>query len=160
SSYATNLVGDDTNNASDIFVRDRDLDGDGIFDEAGQVSTTRVSVASDGAQANASSIKPAISAYGRYVAFQSDASNLAIGDFSGKTDIFVRDRQAGQTTRVSLTPEGSEANSGSYTASISADGSYIAFESDATNLVSGDTNGKRDIFVRYLGFSSTFPIAI
>jgi Tol biopolymer transport system component len=159
-SYAANLVSGDTNARTDIFVRDRDTDGDAIYDEAGAVSTTRASLATGGAQADGYSYSPAISAHGRYVAFESEATNLVSGDTLGNRDIFVRDRLTNQTTRVSVAADGTEANGDSINPSISADGSYIAFESAATNLVSGDTLGKRDVFVRYVGFSSTFPIAI
>jgi Tol biopolymer transport system component len=159
-SYAANLVSGDTNDKTDIFVRDRDLDADGLFDESGTVSTTRVSVTSGAGQADGNSFTPAVSAYGRYVAFESDATNLAGGDTLGMRDVFVRDEQTGQTTRVSVAANGTPANGHSYNPSISADGSYIAFESDATNLAAGDTLGMRDVFVRYIGFSSTFSIAI
>jgi len=134
-SYATNLVSGDTNLSSDVFVHDR---------QTGQ--TTRVSVASDGTQANNLSAHPSISADGRYVAFVSFANNLVSGD-TGYVDVFVHDRQTGQTTRVSVATGGGQANGNSYDPSISADGRYVAFESDATNLVSGDTNFSPDVFV-------------
>jgi len=134
-SYATNLVSGDTNLSSDVFVHDR---------QTGQ--TTRVSVASDGTQANNVSADPSISADGRYVAFVSFADNLVSGD-TGYVDVFVHDRQTGQTTRVSVATGGGQANGNSYGPSISADGRYVAFESDATNLVSGDTNFSTDVFV-------------
>ncbi|HJX61494.1 MAG TPA: calcium-binding protein [Dehalococcoidia bacterium] len=150
SSFATNLVSGDTNlcgtppltyNCPDVFVRDRDTDTDGIFDEAGAVSTTRVSLSSAEAQANSESWDPAISGDGRYVAFYSAASNLVSGDTNNVEDIFVRDRQAGTTTRVSLAGDGNEGNgaSGGWPA-VSGDGRYVAFGSDASNLVAGDTN--------------------
>ena len=109
--------------------------------------TTRVSVASDGAQGNGYSYHPSISADGRYVAFESDASNLVSGDTNGARDVFVHDRQGGGTTRVSVASDGAQGNGGSAHPSISADGRYVAFQSDASNLVSGDTNGWSDIFV-------------
>ena len=110
--------------------------------------TTRVSVASDGAQGNRYSYDPSISADGRYVAFYSYASNLVSGDTNGVYDVFVHDRQSGQTTRVSVASDGAQGNNGSYyDPSISADGRYVAFDSSASNLVSGDTNGARDVFV-------------
>jgi len=139
-SSASNLVSGDTNNADDIFVHDRQT---GV--------TTHVSVRSNGAQANSGSSSPAISGDGRFVAFYSDASNLLNGDTNGCGDIFVHDRQTGQTTRVSVSSSGVEENApppDDYAAiSISGDGRYVAFYSDATNLVSGDTNGETDIFV-------------
>ena len=153
-SDASTLVAGDTNGFGDVFVRDRDTDGDGIFDEAGSVSTTRVSVSGAGAQSNGESYYAAISAEGRYVAFSSGASNLVTGDTNvscdtdGDTqyddncpDVFVRDRQAPTATvRVSLDSGGGEANADSYDPAISADGRYVAFWSFANDLVSGDTN--------------------
>lgn len=167
-SAATNLIGTDTNSTNDIFVRDRDTDGDGTFDEGGAVSTTRVSVATGGAQADGSSVTPVISAYGRFVAFHSIASNLVANDTNACVfiinyncnDIFVHDRQTGTTVRASVSSSGGQANEDSFNASISADGDFVAFQSEATNLVSGDSNNQSDIFVRYLGYSSTFNIAI
>ncbi len=136
-SSASNLVSGDTNTYTDVFVRDR---------QAG--TTERVSVDSNGVQANYESLFPAISADGRYVAFHSAASNLVAGDTNGTIDIFVRDRQAGTTERVSVDSGEAEANNDSYSAAISADGRYVAFSSRASNLVSGDTNNFDDIFVR------------
>jgi len=141
-SSADNLVPGDTNDDGDVFVHDR---------YTGQ--TTRVSVASDGAEGNKNSggypnhRSIAISADGRYAAFESDASNLVPGDTNGCTDIFVHDRHTGQTTRVSVASDGAEANGKSASLSISADGRYVAFGSSADNLVPGDTNGESDIFV-------------
>lgn len=109
--------------------------------------TTRVSVDSSGAQANGGSRRTTISGDGRYVAFASEASNLVSGDTNGTNDIFVHDRQTGATTRVSVDSSGVEANGGSDSPAISDDGRFVAFYSDATNLVSGDTNGCGDIFV-------------
>jgi hypothetical protein len=136
-SDATNLVSGDTNGAVDVFVRDR---------QAG--TTTRVSKSNAGVEGDDASLNPAISSDGRYVAFHSIATNLVSGDTNGNSDIFVRDRQTGTTTRVSRDSAGVEGNDDSYTPSISADGRYVTFESDATNLVSGDTNAMYDIFVR------------
>ena len=133
-SFASNLVSGDTNDTSDIFVRDR-LTG----------QTTRVSVDSSGMQGNGWSYDPSISADGRYVAFNSEATNLVAGDTNDRRDVFVYDRVTGQTTRVSVSSGGTQGNGdyGSYLPSISADGRYVAFDSDANNLVSGDTNGYR-----------------
>jgi|GEM_PF-1585857 len=135
-SYASNLVPGDTNGTWDVFVHDR-LTG----------QTTRVSVASDGTQGNGDSECPSISADGRYVAFASLASNLVPGDTNGTWDVFVHDRLTGQTTRVSVASGGAQGNSGSWCPSISADGRYVAFQSYASNLVPGDTNGVLDVFV-------------
>ncbi len=135
-SSASNLVNGDTNIAADIFVRDR-LTG----------QTSRVSVATDGSQANSSSGTPSISADGRFVAFESFASNLVSNDTNNLRDIFVHDRQTGQTKRVSISSSGSEGNDLSMYPKISADGRFIAFHSTATNLVSSDTNTDQDAFV-------------
>jgi Tol biopolymer transport system component len=140
-SFATNLVAGDGNGKADVFVHDR---------QTGQ--TTRVSVSSDGTEANGASFFDAIiSADGRYVAFTSEATNLVPGDENTDLDVFVHDRQTGQTTRVSITSDAAEANGKSSAPSISADGRFVAFESPATNLVDDDTNGKIDIFVRDRG---------
>ena len=148
-SIAVNLVSGDTNGVQDIFVHDR---------QTGQ--TTRVSVASGGAQANGPSFDPSISADGRYVAFASNASNLVSGDTNNTGDIFVHDRQTGATTRVSIGPGGTQANRGSLAPSISADGRYVAFHSDATNLVSGVTNGTTHIFVHDRQTGATTRVSV
>jgi Tol biopolymer transport system component len=136
-SDATDLVPEDTNGASDVFVRDR-LAG----------TTERVSVSSAEAEGNDGSSYPSISADGRYVAFDSDATNLVPEDTNGASDVFVRDRLAGTTERVSVSSAEAEGNSDSLEPSISADGRYVAFASYATNLVEGDNNGVWDVFVR------------
>jgi Tol biopolymer transport system component len=134
-SEADNLVPGDTNGQPDIFVHDRDFDGNGVFDEPGGVWTERVSVATGGAQANDESQDPSISEDGRFVAFQSLATNLVADDTNGARDVFVRDRQTGQTVRVTAW-DGSEPNGASvFTPQLSGDGCYLAFTSRATNLV-------------------------
>jgi Tol biopolymer transport system component len=90
---------------------------------------------------------PSLSASGRLAAFRSLASSLVDGDTNNHADIFVRDLDAGLTTRVSIASSGNQANGDSISAVISADGRYVAFISEASNLVSGDTNGFRDVFV-------------
>jgi Tol biopolymer transport system component len=136
-SSATNLVAGDTNGAWDIFVRDR------------QTGTTYlVSKSSSGVQGDGLSNYPSISADGRFVAFQSVATSLVAGDTNAKTDIFVRDRQTGTTTLVSKDSAGVQGDDNSKHPMISADGRYVVFDSYATNLVTGDTNGFSDIFVR------------
>jgi Tol biopolymer transport system component len=108
-----------------------------------------VHVASDGSDANNDAdAHPSISADGRFVAFVSFASNLIANDTNGKADVFVRDRQTGTTELVSSGVGIEQANKESYMTSISADGRYIAFNSLASNLVSGDTNNQWDTFVR------------
>lgn len=136
-SESTNLVPNDTNGQIDLFVRD-------LFSN----QTTRVSVGTGGTQANADSNSLlALSADGRFALFDSDASNLVAGDTNGLKDVFVHDRQTGQTTRVSVSSTGAQANGDSAASSLSADGRYVLFESSATNLVLGDTNGLPDAFV-------------
>lgn len=125
-SRASNLVTGDTNGSEDIFIHERPS---GI--------TFRVSVDSTGSQAFGSSMNPSISAAGRYVAFQSSAGNLVPGDTNMSTDIFVHDTFTGETTRVSVSSSGQQANYGGAEASISADGRHVAFQSTATNLVPG-----------------------
>lgn len=138
-SYATNLVPNDTNGSNDVFVRD--LIGG---------TTVRASVASDGTQSNGGDndgFGPAISADGRLVAFDSVATNLVPGDTNQRMDVFVHVLQTGETTRVSVAAGGEQSDGVSSAPSLSGDGRLVAFESTATNLVPGDTNGKLDLFV-------------
>jgi Tol biopolymer transport system component len=113
-------------------------------------TTERVSVDSSGAQGNSSISRgsiSSISADGRFVAFPSTADNLVPGDTNGNWDVFVRDRQTNVTARVSVDSSGTEGNNWSGAPSISANGRFVAFHSLADNLVSGDGNGKWDVFV-------------
>lgn len=135
-SEATNLVPNDGNGQADIFVRDRITQ-----------TTFRVNVDSSGQEANAISYTPLISANGRYVAFHSQASNLVPNDTNQWADVFVHDLVTGATSRVSVDSSGAEANGDSFPASISADGRFIAFASEADNLVTGDTNKLADVFI-------------
>jgi subtilisin family serine protease len=136
-SKAMNLVPGDTNGMFDVFLRGR---------VAG--TTERISVATDETEANGHSGLGGISDDGRYVSFISSASNLVPGDTNAAWDVFVRDRVAGTTERVSVANDGVQGDShvGSDPA-ISGDGRYVAFPSWASNLVPGDVNGQRDIFV-------------
>ena len=136
SSHADNLILGDTNLKQDIFMRDR---------ATGE--TSRVSIASDGSQANNACNHPSVSGDGRYVAFWSHATNLVPGDTNNRSDIFVHDRTTGLTTRVSIAVDGTQANQNSEFPSISGDGRYIAFWSHATNLVPGDANTSPDVFI-------------
>lgn len=168
---ASTLITGDTNGLTDIYLRDRDTDADGVFDEAGAVSTARVSISDTEQQGlNGGSGSPAISADGRQVAFFSIANNLVTGDTNtcpayGYTtagtcpDIFVRDVQAGTTTLISrATGAGGALGDGpAGQAALSADGRYVAFTSYATNLVLTDfnqncggsgTDNCGDVFVR------------
>jgi Tol biopolymer transport system component len=136
SSEATNLVPTDTNEWRDIFLKDL-VSGE----------TTRVSVAPDGTQSDADCFAPAVSADGRYVVFESAATSLAAN--ANLVRIIVRkDLQSGETTTVSQATNGTLPNDASDSASISDDGRYVVFTSDATNLVAGDTNLASDVFLR------------
>jgi Tol biopolymer transport system component len=135
-SIATNLVAGDTNSSMDVFLRDRQLG-----------TTERVSLTSTGGQVFGHSLLRSVSADARFVVFETDASNVVPGDTNLSSDVFVRDRFAGTTECVSVDSSGALANLPSQLASISGDGRWVAFESLATNLVSGDTNGMRDVFV-------------
>jgi len=148
-SNAANLVANDTNGEVDIFVHDR---GTGI--------TERANVRTSGKEANRESADPAISADGSTVAFASYATNLVQGDTNGTWDVFVRDRAAGTTTRVSVDSSGAEANGSSRSPALSADGRFVVFTSSASNLVAGDTNGKDDIFVHDRATGSTERVSV
>ena len=149
-SHASNLVAGDTNEESDVFIRDR---------STGQ--TERVSVASDGTQGDGPSFHPAISADGRYVTFISEATNLVSGDTNGRADCFVHDRESGQTERVSVASDGTQGNADTFSTSpISGDGRYVAFASGADNLVPGDTNQSLDVFVRDRLASKTERVSV
>jgi Tol biopolymer transport system component len=123
---------------------------------AASISTDRVSVSSSGAQANGTSCCGVVSGDGRFVAFDSSAANLSIHpDTNGVQDVFVRDRVAGTTRRVSVSSLGGQANGPSWADAISADGRYIVFRSAATDLVRHDTNHHVDVFVRDLATGRT-----
>jgi len=135
-SQANNLVAGDTNGRVDAFVRDLQM---GV--------TTRISVGLGGAEADWSSNAVSISGDGRFVAFQSSATNLVVGKTTNRADIFVRDQKAGTTTRLNLGPMRVEGNDSSFAPLISANGRWVSFESDASNLVPGDANGRTDVFL-------------
>ena len=143
-SSATNLVTGDTNAVNDIFLRDLTAN-----------TTVRVSTDSAGGQqTGGGSVNSNISGDGRYVIFDSNATNLVLNDTNAKSDVFVKDTITGTTRRVSVASDGSQGNgnSGSIgfgaTVGISADGKYAVYQSDATNLVGGDAGGFTDIFLR------------
>ena len=148
-SDATNLVTADTNGATDVFLYDRQY-----------LVTERISLDSAGNQANGASSNPSVSADGRFVAFESTASNLVAGDSNGNTDVFVRDRQDGSTQRASVSSTSTQGNGPSFAAAISDDGRYVAFASLANNLVPGDSNGATDIFVRDLLSGTTERVSV
>ncbi|MFO0839491.1 MAG: hypothetical protein U1D55_13325 [Phycisphaerae bacterium] len=147
-STATNLVVGDTNAAADIFVHDRDPDLNGIYDEGNGV-TTRVSVSSVGAQTDGDSTHPMITPDGRYIVFRSFGTTLVAGDTNGTADIFVKDLASGAVDRVSTTSADAQVPGGYLQyPTISADGRFVAFVSTATTLVAGDTNALADAFVK------------
>src|SRR5262245_3782653 len=197
-SAANNLTADPVSNVLNVFLHDRDPDGNGIFDEDGAttilvskpwnggVSTdpaTRPVISGDGStlvfvcgteltedsdgliEVFAFDIPtgvlscvsvpgggdcngPSVSDDGSQVAFESYSTQLVAGDTNGDKDVFVRNRLLGVTRRVSVASDESQANDESFDASISADGTKVVFVSDATNLVPGDVNGRRDVFLR------------
>jgi Tol biopolymer transport system component len=122
--------------------------------------TARVNVSTVGGQARGSTYGAALSADGRFVAFASAANTLVPNDRNGQIDVFVRDLLTSRTTRVSVSSAGAESNGASGKPSISADGHIVAFPSNATNLVRGDTNGTQDIFVRDLSSGTTRRVSI
>ena len=135
-STASNLVTGDTNQQDDVFVHDLQTK-----------ITSRVSIGPANAQGNGSNSQPAISSDGRFVAFISSATNLITGDINKKSDIFVYDRGTKTTTRISVNSTGIEANGDNYNPVISANGRFVAFTSEASNLVTGDTNAVHDVFI-------------
>jgi Ca2+-binding RTX toxin-like protein len=145
-SNSANLVPRDSNVSRDIFVRDRLTN-----------TTTRVSVDSAGNQGDYDSYNPSISADGRFVAFDSSASNLVRGDTNRSLDIFVRDTLTNTTTRVSVDSAGNQRNVGSNSPSISADGRFVAFASGASTLIGTETF---DIFVRETLTNTTTNISV
>lgn len=149
SGETSNLVAGDTNAASDVFVRDT----------LAQL-TFRVSVSSAGTQANDHSVFGAISGDGRYVAFQSGATDLVANDTNSTFDVFVHDRATGQTLRVSVDSSGAQGNGASLEPSIAAAGRYVVFSSAASNLVPGDTNASRDVFRHELQTGRTRRVSV
>lgn len=133
------LVPADTNQVGDVFLRDL---------ETGTVQRVSVPTNSTTAEANRRSYNATISADARYVAFVSYSSNMVTGDTRFDADVFVRDRTTKTTERVSVATGGAETNGISIAPSISASGQHIAFDSTATGLVAGDSNGNTDVFVR------------
>jgi hypothetical protein len=158
-SRASNLVVGDSSKRTDVFVHDRVT-----------LATVRVSVDSSGVEADDQSLSPDLSSDGRFVAFESAATNLVANDTNHVVDIFIHDRDPdgngifdegnGTTVRVSVSSAGAEADGGSHHASISGDGTLVAFVSRATNLTNGDRNGKADIFVHDLVSGKTTRMSL
>lgn len=138
-SGATDLVPGDTNEEVDVFVRDTVLN-----------QTTRISVSPEGDEGSSDSVTPGITPDGRYVLIVSTANNLVAGDTNGASDLFVHDRVSGTTTRVSTGDDGGQSDDDTIDGSISADGRYVAFASESSNLTPGDNANSRDIFVKDL----------
>lgn len=109
---------------------------------------TLISAATNGATGNGISLDPAMSGGRKHVAFSSDASNLAAGDTNKVSDVFLRALETSTTRLVSVTPGGKAGNGPSSDPSVSSDGRWVAFASEASDLVAGDTNGVQDVFVR------------
>lgn len=135
-SSASNLVEGDLNAKQDIFIHDRQTG-----------ATTLVSVKSDGTKGNGDCESPSISADGRYVVFESSATNLVDGDTNSANDVFIHDRQTSTTARISVNYSTEQGNDESGDPKINDSGRYIIFTSAASNLVAGDTNGYDDVFV-------------
>lgn len=139
-SAATNLVPNDTNGQTDVFLRD-----------LAARFTVRVSVSSAGAQANGPSDTPSISANARVISFASHASDLVRGDTNAVADVFVRVPVSRRTERVSVSSRGNQQNRAvvapfTQVSDLSRDGRVVVFESDASNLVRPDTNRHTDVF--------------
>lgn len=135
-SWATNLTTPAPNGNLHIFVRN--LTG---------ATTTQVTKTSGGVQANNDSWDPAVSSDGRYVAYESRATNLGTTDTNGARDIYLTDTSTGAITRVSVGAAAAEGDGASRHAGLSSDGRWVVFESDATNFVANDTNGTTDVFL-------------
>ena len=151
SSLATNLVVGDTNGAVDVFVHD-----------TWTSQTVRASLTSTGGQVSGDSYGgiDTISDDGRYVVFMSAATNVVPGDVNGAIDVFVRDLIGSTTSAVSAATGGGLGNGDSEEAAISGDGRHVAFLSDADDLVAGDANGFKDVFVRDLLTGQTRLVSV
>lgn len=148
-SAAADVVAADTNDAADIFRHDTQLG-----------FTIRVSVGAGGAEGNDDCFAGFISGDGLRVCFDSLADNLVPGDTNGQPDVFVRDLQVGVTTCISIDSTGAFGNDISVVGGTSTTGRYVVFTSAADNLVTGDTNGVDDVFIRDLDLDVTNRISI
>jgi len=157
-STSDNLLPEDPDPVVDIFIHDRDADGNGVFDELGGVSLALASLNSRGKKGNDASTNPCLSDDGRFLAFMSEASNLAPNDDNEVYDIFLRDRDVDEngifdenggmrTILVSRNAFGFVGDSASLFPSLSSDGRYLAYESLARNLIQSDNNGLPDLFL-------------
>ena len=148
-SSGTNLVPGVSNVYKDIYLHDTQTE-----------MTSKVSVSTAGSEANANCSEPAISGNGRYVVFNSGASNLVPGDDNAQTDVFLHDVQTEITSRVSVSTGGTQAGSGCWYPDVSEDGRYVVWESNSDNLVSDDNNNATDIFVRDTQTNTTSRISV
>jgi hypothetical protein len=158
-SAASNLVGNDFNNKVDIFLHDLNT-----------LATTRISTDPSGNDADGNSVLPRMSSDGRFTVYRSAATNIIANDTNGFEDVFVYDRAAGVSDRVSIDSFGAEANDNSLDVpgspdintygAISTDGQFVIFDSQASNLVDNDTNGVTDIFIhnRYTGLTQRVSV--
>ncbi len=147
-SHATNLVFGDSNAAADVFVHDRAF---GI--------TSLISIDSLGAQGDAGSFEPAIDGSGNFIVFTSHATNFT-ADGNGVTDIFLRDRSAGTTVRVTNNTTGGDPDFGSRWPAISCNGELVTYTSAATNLILGDVNGFQDVFLEDRGAMTRSRVSV
>ncbi len=138
-STATNLVVGDGNGVRDVFLHDRDVDENGILDEAGSILTVRASVDELGAERTRASSVPSVTGAGEFVAFQGNKS-------SGQSDILIFDRASGTSIIASVDSAGVVGSGDSENPQLSASGRYLVFDSNSNNLVAGDTNGTVDVF--------------
>ena len=136
-SYANNMIADDTNGGTDVFLRDRL-----------QNTTTRVSVGPGGEQANGESANAVMSRTGRIICFDSGADNLASDDTNEGSDVYCYDRNTGVAELISQNTEGVAAEIGSVLGGVSGDGRFVVFTTRSPDIVPGDTNDVADIFVR------------
>jgi Tol biopolymer transport system component len=148
-SRATNLGTTDTNGVRDIYLTDMTTG-----------AITRVSVGAGAAQGDGSSRHPAISGDGRYIAFDSGSTNFVANDTNGSSDVFLHDTVLGTTARISVRSNGTQGKGASYDPQISADGRFVVFSSDATNLVTGDSNGTTDVFLHDTVTGSTTRLSV
>jgi Tol biopolymer transport system component len=148
-SGAPDLITGDTNKTGDVFVRDQTTG-----------TTTRVSVGNGGVEANGNSNYPSISGKGRFVAFQSDATNLVWNDTNQKTDVFVHDRTTGTTRRATIDSNGVESNGWSGSPVLSRDGSLVAFHCTADNLDARKTGPGTDVYVHDFKAKTTELVSV
>ncbi len=149
-SNVAGFVPGDTNGQADLFMRDLQSN-----------TTTRVVMGVGGVQTNGGSYSADLSPNGRYLVFNSVATNLVAVDGNGVRDVFMRDLESGETTLVSVSSEGTQTDVASTReARVSDDGRYVAFPSPATNLVSGDSNGVEDVFLRDVQAGTTTRISV